>query len=86
MAKKFSELRAKISPKSQARSAALSEALCEATAISRLEGLEPDALTYALHEAISAGHVSTQQAVAELCAYVKERQTLDGFIQSRAWK
>ncbi len=72
--------------KIQARSAALSAALQDAVAISRLEGLEPDALTYALHDAIIVGRVETQQVVAELLAYAEERQTLDGFIQSRAWK
>ena len=72
--------------KIQARSAALSAALHDAGAISRLEGLEPDALTYALQDAIIVGRVDTQQVVAELLAYVEERQTLDGFIQSRAWK
>ena len=61
------------------------DALEQAQAISRLEGLEPDALTRAIHEAIVAGRVSSEQAVDELCEYAKNHQTLDGFIESRQW-
>lgn len=61
------------------------EALRQAETISRLEGLEPDALTRAIHKAILAGRVSSAQAVDELCEYAKSHQTLDGFIESRQW-
>lgn len=61
------------------------EALKQAEGISRLEGLEPDALTRALHNAIAAGRVSSAQAVDELCDYAKTHGTLDGFMESRPW-
>lgn len=61
------------------------EALKQAENISRLEGLEPDALTRALHAAIAAGRVSSAQAVDELCEYARIHQTLDGFMESRPW-
>lgn len=63
----------------------LGEALTQAQSISRLEGLAPDALTRALHEAIAAGRVSSHRAVDELCEYARIHQTLDGFMESRPW-
>ena len=61
------------------------EALRQAETISRLEGMEPDGRTHAIHSAILAGRVSSSQAVDELCEYAKSHQTLDGFIESRRW-
>lgn len=63
----------------------LDEALRQAQSISRLEGLEPDALTRAFHEAIAADRVSSARAVDALCEYAKAHGTLAGFMASRPW-
>lgn len=49
-----------------------------------LEGIEPGAATLAADRAVLAGVGTYRESVQELLAYVKEHQTLDGFVYSKA--
>lgn len=65
--------------------AELHAAFEQSEAMLRLEGMHPTPTSEAIKEAVIAGRVSGSQASAELIEWVKQRQSLDGFIQSRSW-
>lgn len=54
-------------------------------AIFLLEGFKPTAQKRAIDEAILAGKVTYAEAIAEMNSYVREKKTLEGFIESRPW-
>ena len=61
------------------------EAIAQTDAIFALEGFEPTPVTRAIDAAVLDGRVTFAQAIAEMCAYVREHKTMNGFIESRSW-
>ena len=70
---------------SESESSLLSEAFRQSEAICALEGMNPDATSVAIKNAVISGRVTGSQAVSELCDWVKAHQSVDGFIASRSW-
>lgn len=60
-------------------------AMKQTEAMVALEGMQPTAQDKAATAAIVAGRVAPEQAREELLAYVREHQTMRGFIESRSW-
>lgn len=61
------------------------KAISETDAIMRLEGFEKNARSYAIDEAVFAGRITYDSAVKEMCAWVAEHKSLEGFDESREW-
>ena len=61
------------------------KAMAQTDAIFALEGFEPTPETRVINAAVLDGRVTFAQAIAEVCAYVREHKTMNGFIESRSW-
>jgi DNA-binding XRE family transcriptional regulator len=61
------------------------DALRQSRASFALEGMQPQWDDEVIEAAIMAGLVSPDQYKTEMLAYVYERKTLNGFIESRPW-
>ena len=61
------------------------EAMAQTDAIFALEGFEPTPESRVVNAAVLDGRVTFAQAIAEVCAYVREHKTMNGFIESRSW-
>ena len=46
---------------------------------------EPTPETRVINAAVLDGRVTFAQVIAEVCAYVREHKTMDGFVASRSW-
>lgn len=61
------------------------EANKESKTILALAGLYPDEIDDAIEKTILEDRVTESDAVNQLLEYVKEFQTLEGFLESRTW-
>ena len=61
------------------------KAMAQTDAIFALEGFEPTPETRVINAAVLDGRVTFAQVIAEVCAYVREHKTMNGFIESRSW-
>ena len=61
------------------------KAMAQTDAIFALEGFEPTPETRVINAAVVDGRVTFAQVIAEVCAYVREHKTMDGFVASRSW-
>jgi hypothetical protein len=61
------------------------EAMAQTDAIFALEGFEPRPETRVINAAVLDGRVTFAQVIAEVCDYVREHKTMNGFIESRSW-
>ena len=61
------------------------KAMAQTDAIFALEGFEPTPETRVINAAVLDGRVTFAHVIAEVCAYVREHKTMDGFVASRSW-
>ena len=61
------------------------KAMAQTDAIFAPEGFEPTPETRVINAAVLDGRVTFAQVIAEVCAYVREHKTMNGFIESRSW-
>jgi hypothetical protein len=54
-------------------------------AIFRLEGFEPSENQKAIDRSVMSGKTTLEDVIKEQLEYIKEKRTIDGFLESRNW-